>query len=80
MKPTIPTPQEWLEQHERMHEKAREAWHEWAQHNQISRDVVQYVQDNPDVLEDVKPTDGANPYIFPQSALDYIINEKLHKE
>ena len=58
------TPQEWHEQNERQLEKTLEAWHEWAQHNQISRDVVQFVQDNPDVFADVETTAEDNPYIF----------------
>ena len=58
-----PTLQEWLEHHERMHEKTLEAWREWVEHNEVSRGVLQYVQDNPDALG-VESTDGANPYIY----------------
>ena len=49
---TKQTPQECVEYAERLHEKTLEAWREWAEHNQISRGVIQFVQDNPDVLKD----------------------------
>ncbi len=57
-----PTPQEWIEHAERLREKNLEAWHEWAEHNQISRGVIQYVQDNPNVFGNDTAT--ANPYIY----------------
>ena len=58
------TLQEWRKQNERQLEKTLKAWHEWAQHNQISAEVVQFVQDNPDVFAGVETTAEDNPYIF----------------
>ena len=61
MKPTLPTPQEWLEYHaERMREKTLEAWlvtHEELHRKQLA--ISQKRQQHFDV------------------AMDYIINEKL---
>jgi hypothetical protein len=70
---------EWLDRHERLHKETLEAWVEWAQNAKISESVLQWVKDNPQVLQDTTTT-TTNPYIFPLSVTDYIINEKLNKE
>jgi hypothetical protein len=63
--------QEWRKQNERQLEKTLKAWHEWAQHNQISEEVVQFVQDNPDVFAGVETTAEDNPtYSTPKGVRD----------
>ncbi len=45
-----------------MKKETLEAWVEWAQNDKISEAVLQWVQDNPQVLQDT--TDNTNPYIY----------------
>lgn len=42
-----------------------EEWLKWAEDMRIQESVVQWVQDNPQVLQEIDTPEGVSPYVYP---------------
>lgn len=42
-----------------------EEWLKWAEDMQIQESVMQWVQDNPQILQEIDTPKGFNPYVYP---------------